>query len=104
MPGLIDNHWHVMFAGATFAQLAGGDDFSAALLAALQAEATLMRGFTTVRDVGGNSFSVKQAIDGGLYPGPRIYPSGARLSHKNLTCCRKPLKVSGQSVKFSSAS
>ncbi len=80
IPGLIDNHWHVMFAGATFAQLMGSDDFFIGLLAARQAEATLLRGFTTVRDVGGNSFSVKQAIDGGVYPGPRIYPSGAMIS------------------------
>ncbi len=80
MPGLIDNHWHVMFAGASFAELMGRDDFYIALLAARQAEATLLRGFTTVRDVGGNSFSVKQGIDEGLYPGPRIYPSGAMIS------------------------
>ena len=80
MPGLIDNHWHVMFAGASLAQLLTDDDFYIAMLATRQAEATLMRGFTTVRDVGGNSFSVKRAIDEGLYPGPRIYPSGAMIS------------------------
>lgn len=80
MPGLIDNHWHVMFAGASLAELFGRDDFYVALLAARQAEATLMRGFTTVRDVGGNSFSIMQAVDEGLYPGPRIYPSGAMIS------------------------
>ncbi len=80
MPGLIDNHWHVMFAGASLAQLFNGDDFYVALLAARQAEATLLRGFTTVRDVGGNSFSVKRGIDEGLYPGPRVYPSGAMIS------------------------
>jgi len=38
-----------------------------------------MRGFTTVRDVGGNSFGVKRAIDEGLAEGPRIYPSGAYI-------------------------
>lgn len=38
-----------------------------------------MRGFTTVRDVGGPSFSLKKVIDGGLLPGPRIYPSGAMI-------------------------
>lgn len=79
IPGLIDNHWHVMFSGATLAELFGKDDFYLALLAAKQAEATLMRGFTTVRDVGGNSFSVKESIDKGLYLGPRIYPSGAMI-------------------------
>ncbi|NUR97975.1 MAG: amidohydrolase family protein, partial [Kribbellaceae bacterium] len=41
---------------------------------------TLMRGFTTVRDAGGPAFGLKQAIDAGLIPGPRIYPSGAMIS------------------------
>ncbi len=39
-----------------------------------------MRGFTTVRDLGGPSFGIKQAIDQGSIPGPRIYPSGAFIS------------------------
>ena len=39
-----------------------------------------MRGFTTVRDLGGPSFGLKQAIDEGLLPGPRIYPSGAMIT------------------------
>ena len=40
-----------------------------------------MRGFTTVRDLGGPAFALKQAIDEGLVPGPRIYPSGAMITH-----------------------
>jgi imidazolonepropionase-like amidohydrolase len=39
-----------------------------------------MRGFTTVRDLGGPSFALKQAIDDGLTTGPRIYPSGAMIT------------------------
>ncbi len=39
-----------------------------------------MRGFTTVRDLGGPSFGLKQAIDDGTVVGPRIYPSGAIIS------------------------
>ena len=39
-----------------------------------------MRGFTTVRDVGGPAFGLKAAIDGGLIAGPRIYPSGAMIT------------------------
>jgi imidazolonepropionase-like amidohydrolase len=50
------------------------------LLAARQAEATLMRGFTTVRDCGGPVFGLKRAIDEGVVIGPRIYPSGAFIS------------------------
>jgi imidazolonepropionase-like amidohydrolase len=39
-----------------------------------------MRGFTTVRDLGGPSFALKRAIDEGLVTGPRIYPSGAMIT------------------------
>ncbi|HYI30267.1 MAG TPA: amidohydrolase family protein, partial [Bradyrhizobium sp.] len=44
------------------------------------ATATLMRGFTTVRDVGGPVFGLKRAIDEGTVAGPRIYPSGAVIT------------------------
>ena len=50
------------------------------LFAARQAEATLMRGFATVRDLGGPVFGLKRAIDEGVTIGPRIYPSGAFIS------------------------
>jgi imidazolonepropionase-like amidohydrolase len=39
-----------------------------------------MRGFTSVRDLGGPIFGLKRAIDAGLVPGPRIWPSGAFIS------------------------
>src|SRR5512144_1545262 len=35
---------------------------------------------TTVRDMGGPSFGLKRAIDEGVLPGPRIYPSGAIIT------------------------
>ena len=50
------------------------------LAASAEAERTLMRGFTTVRDLGGPSFALKQAIDDGLACGPRIYPCGAMIT------------------------
>jgi imidazolonepropionase-like amidohydrolase len=49
-------------------------------VAAREAERTLMRGFTTVRDAGGPSFGLKRAIGQGLIAGPRIYPSGGLIS------------------------
>ena len=39
-----------------------------------------MRGFTTVRDLGGPAFGLKRAIDEGVVVGPRIYPSGAIIT------------------------
>ena len=44
-----------------------------------------MRGFTTVRDMGGPAFGLKRAIDEGVVRGPRIYPSGAIISHEPAT-------------------
>lgn len=80
MPGLIDMHWHSMLVGPTIPQLMSGDQRYLSLLAGVEAEKTLMRGFTTVRDVGGNVFGLKQATDSGLLPGPRVHPSGAMIT------------------------
>jgi imidazolonepropionase-like amidohydrolase len=80
MPGLIDNHWHTMFAAPSMAQMLEGDLGYLTLLAGVEARATLMRGFTSVRDLGGPSFALKRAIDEGRVVGPRIYPSGAMIT------------------------
>ena len=77
MPGLIDNHWHTMLVRPTPAELLTRDVGYLYLLGGAEATATLLRGFTTVRDVGGPSFGLKQAIDDGTVVGPRIFPSGA---------------------------
>jgi imidazolonepropionase-like amidohydrolase len=80
MPGLIDAHWHAVMAATPQMVLMTADPNYLQLLAARQAEATLMRGFTTVRDLGGPVFGLKRAIDEGVTIGPRIYPSGAFIS------------------------
>lgn len=80
MPGLIDMHWHTMLVRPNPIQAINGEVGYLNLMAAVEAEATLLRGFTTVRDMGGPSFSLKRAIDEGLVPGPRIYPSGAMIT------------------------
>jgi imidazolonepropionase-like amidohydrolase len=80
MPGLIDAHWHAIFAGLSVSSLLSADIGYIFLAASAEAERTLMRGFTTVRDLGGPSFALKQAIDDGLAPGPRIYPCGAMIT------------------------
>jgi imidazolonepropionase-like amidohydrolase len=80
MPGLIDAHWHAMLVRPTPAQLLVDDVGYLNLMAGAEATDTLMRGFTTVRDVGGPSFGLKRAIDEGIVAGPRIYPSGALIT------------------------
>jgi len=79
MPGLIDAHWHAMLIRVTLAQSLGDVGYNN-LAAGDEATDTLMRGFTTVRDVGGPVFGLKQAIDEGIVKGPRIYPSGALIT------------------------
>ena len=80
MPGLIDMHWHAMLVRPNPVQALASDAGYLNLLAGAEATATLMRGFTTIRDMGGPSFGLKRAIDQGLLPGPRIYPSGAMIT------------------------
>lgn len=80
MPGLIDAHWHSMMAAIPFYDLMTADVGYINIVAVDQAEKTLMRGFTTIRDLAGPSFGLKRAIDSGLVAGPRIFPSGAMIS------------------------
>ncbi|MCH9730304.1 MAG: amidohydrolase family protein [Actinomycetia bacterium] len=80
IPGLIDAHWHMMFAtiptdAALLSEL--GYVFAKAVVSAGD---TLLRGFTTVRDLGGPVLGIKQAIDEGAIPGPRIFPAGGFIS------------------------
>lgn len=79
MPGLIDAHWHAMLIRPTPAEMMGDVGYNN-LHAGDEATDTLMRGFTTVRDVGGPVFGLKRAIDEGVVRGPRIYPSGAMIT------------------------
>jgi imidazolonepropionase-like amidohydrolase len=80
MPGLIDMHWHAILVRPTPFAAISGDIGYTNLLAADEATATLMRGFTTIRDMGGPVFGLKRAIDEGIVAGPRIYPSGAMIT------------------------
>ena len=80
MPGLIDTHWHTMLAAIPQMTAMTADLGYLYLAAAQEAQRTLMRGFTSVRDAGGPAFALKRAIDEGMVRGPRIYPSGAMIS------------------------
>ncbi|HMV71948.1 MAG TPA: amidohydrolase family protein [Pseudomonadales bacterium] len=80
MPGLIDAHYHLMMAGMTMPVLMSADVGYLNLLVARTARELLLRGFTSIRDMAGPSFSIKRAIDQGLVDGPRIWPSGAMIS------------------------
>ncbi len=82
MPGLIDVHVHMTFSSLTMMRLLAPDltPATAEAAAAEQARAMLLRGFTSVRDMGGPVWGLKAGIDRGTYQGPRIWPSGATIS------------------------
>ena len=80
MPGLVDCHVHVV---AGLASLGGSADFPDSLVAARAAKimyGMLMRGFTTVRDVGGADHGLVLAVEEGAILGPRLVISGKALS------------------------
>lgn len=80
MPGLIDAHYHITMDAIPLQKAMTSDVQSIMVYAVRSAENMLMRGFTSLRDMGGNPFSLKEGIDGGIIKGPRIYPSGAMIS------------------------
>ena len=87
LPGLIDLHTHLADAGQS-ADLAAPLKTSpqlTALYGAANARATLRAGFTTVRDVGTyrglTDIALRDAINAGLVPGPRMFVAGAYLTH-----------------------
>ena len=83
MPGLIDCHVHVIATMTNLAQNAMLPDSLVALRGASIMHGMLMRGFTTVRDVGGADVGLKMAQQEGVLTGPRLVISGKALSQTN---------------------
>ena len=80
MPGIIDNHTHLSMVTIPVPDLLFSHPSYATVRASRDAEEMLMRGVTTGRDMGGNIFGLKRAIDEDIVHGPRIYPSGSFLT------------------------
>jgi imidazolonepropionase-like amidohydrolase len=87
LPGLIDLHTHLVDTGqsADLAAPLKASPAETALLGAHNALVTLKAGFTTVRDVGTyrglTDVALRNAINSGLVPGPRMFVAGAYLTH-----------------------
>lgn len=81
-PGLIDAHVHlVSVPGEPDLQSAMSTPAAvSALRQPYQCKAMLERGFTSVRDCGGASLALKEAIAEGVFPGPRLFIAGHALS------------------------
>jgi imidazolonepropionase-like amidohydrolase len=78
MPGLIDNHVHLMLNGGGLLDIEANQTWEdIAIGGVVMAELYLMEGFTTVRDMGGANAGLQRAINTGAIVGPRVYPSGA---------------------------
>ncbi len=80
MPGLIDAHTHLMFETLKQEQILTSELGFLTVVAVKGANEMLLRGFTSIRDVGGPVLGLKRGIDMGMVPGPRIWPSGAMIS------------------------
>ncbi len=80
MPELIDCHVHVVSSSANLGANALLPDSLVAARAAKLMNEMLLRGFTTVRDVGGADYGLKQAQEEGLINGPRLVICGKALS------------------------
>ena len=80
MPGLIDCHVHVVAAMVDLAANAMAPSSLAALRAARIMKTLLMRGFTTVRDLGGADYGLVRSLEEGLIEGPRLVICGKALS------------------------
>ena len=81
MPGLIDAHVHVCALEVDLS--AQRRTYPTSLMAYAVGKAikeSLDQGFTTVRDAGGADWGMKEAVDRGLIPGPRMFVSGHPLS------------------------
>jgi len=80
MPGLIDAHYHISYSQFSVPEFMASDIAMYTIKSTISAENSLMRGFTTIRDMGGAPFSIKKAVDQGIIVGPRLYLSGPPIS------------------------
>ena len=83
LPGLIDCHTHITINPGASDDQSRRTFVDAAILAPQYARATLEAGFTTIRDLGAPQFvdvSLRNAIDRGDIPGPRIVAATMGIS------------------------
>ncbi|MDN3643047.1 amidohydrolase family protein [Lutimonas halocynthiae] len=80
IPGLIDMHMHLMLWGGTTEGTYNYDAYAQGARAKVMMDRLINMGYTTVRDIGGNSLSIAKLIQEGKLDGPRIYSSGPVIS------------------------
>ena len=80
LPGFIDGHFHHWIVTMDFARLSNMTAEERGINMGLLAEGTLRRGFTTIRDAGGDNRGLMRAIASGAVRGPRIVQAGRIIS------------------------
>lgn len=86
MPGLIDCHVHTIAVAADLGVNARLPDSLVTARSMHVLHGMLLRGFTTVRDVGGADFGLKSAVGENLFPSPRMVICGKALSQTGGHC------------------
>ncbi|KAK2782167.1 hypothetical protein FQN52_001005 [Onygenales sp. PD_12] len=99
-PGLIDCHVHLLAVPGVkeLRDVVNIDGTVASMRQPFVCNEMLRRGFTSVRDCGGATLPLKEAINEGVFPGPRLFISGHALSqtgghgdmrgpHDHTDCC-----------------
>jgi len=79
MPGLIDCHVHVFLPEVNIRALEAVPLTLLTARAAPLMRAMLDRGFTTVRDTGGADWGIREAVERGYLPGPRLFVAGRAI-------------------------
>jgi imidazolonepropionase-like amidohydrolase len=82
-PGLIDCHVHVGAVAGDEGLMGGGfgpDPAVSYFRQAFHCKEMLSRGFTTVRDAGGATLALKEALADDVFPGPRLFIANKPLS------------------------
>jgi imidazolonepropionase-like amidohydrolase len=80
MPGLIEMHTHLMFRFGIETMRSEFDAQASGAAAMESLQLYIQMGYTTLRDVGGNSLGIAHNIKAGRLRGPRIYSSGGAIS------------------------
>jgi imidazolonepropionase-like amidohydrolase len=80
MPGLMDAHVHLALVRRPGEIRNSYDWMYVGALAGVQAKEMLLRGFTTVRDIGGPTIGLHRAIEEGKINGPRVFSSGPYIT------------------------
>src|ERR1700728_3774809 len=80
MPGLIDAHTHPAIVDQDIFAMAEWPPSYVAARASHALKGMLMRGFTSIRDVGAGEMGLARAVEEGYFTGPRLFYGGKQLS------------------------